>query len=97
MALVTEDGKIYPLIKDDGSKMFFTDAKVRNRPMRLTARLFANTQLLQVVNVHSYKDGKLHDIYYWCDHLHHLARTARLVSVNACGRSAGIARSAFTL
>jgi len=67
MALVTKDGKVYPLIRDDGSKMFFTDPKVRNRPMRLTGRLFADTHLLQVVNIHSIKDGKLYDIYYWCD------------------------------
>jgi hypothetical protein len=66
-ALVTDDGKVYPLIKDDGSRMFFKDARLLNRPMRLTGRTVAGTSLLQVVNVHSYKDGKLHDVYYWCD------------------------------
>ena len=67
VALVTDDGKVYPLIKDTGSRMFFKDKTLLNRPMRLTGRLHPGSQMLQVINVHSYKDGKLHDIYYWCD------------------------------
>jgi hypothetical protein len=47
--------------------LFFKDKRLLNRPMRLTGRLVPGSQLIQVINVHSYKDGKLHDIYYWCD------------------------------
>src|SRR5438105_1054836 len=43
LALVTDDGKVYPLIPDDGSRMFFKDSSLRNRPMRLTGRLFGDT------------------------------------------------------
>jgi hypothetical protein len=67
LVLQADDGKIYPLIKDDGSRMFFKDAKLLNRPMRLNARLVPNSQFLQVINVHSIVNGKLHDVYYWCD------------------------------
>jgi hypothetical protein len=67
MALVAEDGKIYPLIKDDGSRMFFKDKTLLNRSVRLTGRLIPETQLLQVVNVHSYVKGQLCEVYYWCD------------------------------
>jgi hypothetical protein len=67
MALVGDDGKIYPLIKDDGSRMFFKDKTLLNRPMRLTARKVPGSQLLQVVNVHSYVKGELNEVYYWCD------------------------------
>ncbi len=35
--------------------------------MRLTGRLIPGSTLLQVVNVHSYVKGKLHEVYYWCD------------------------------
>jgi hypothetical protein len=66
-ALVTDDGKVYPLVKDPGSRMFFQDKELLNRPMRLTGKLVPGSTLLQVINVHSYKDGKLHDVYYWCD------------------------------
>ncbi len=67
LALLTDDGKVYPLVKDAGARMFFKDAKLLNRPMRLTGRLIPGSTLLQVVNVHSYQKGQLHDVYYWCD------------------------------
>ena len=67
LALVTDEGKIYPLVKDAGSRMFFKDAKLLNRPMRLTGCLVPGSTLLQVVNVHSYVNGRLHEVYYWCD------------------------------
>ncbi|HEV8060916.1 MAG TPA: hypothetical protein VGP68_13640 [Gemmataceae bacterium] len=67
LALLTPQGDIYPLIKDEGSRMFFKDATLLKRPMRLTGRLLPKSTLLQVLEVHSMKDGKLHDLYYWCD------------------------------
>lgn len=67
LALVGEDGKIYPLVKDSGSRLFFQDRELLKRPMRLTGRLLPKSQLLQVTTAHSYLKGELHDIYYWCD------------------------------
>jgi hypothetical protein len=67
MALVTDDGKVFPLIKDDGSRMFFKDKGLLNRPMRLAARQIPGTTMLQVVNVHSINKGQLYDVFYWCD------------------------------
>jgi hypothetical protein len=40
LALVTDEGKVYPLIKDDGSRLFFADPHLQNRSMRVTGRLF---------------------------------------------------------
>jgi hypothetical protein len=68
LVLVADDGKIYPLVKDDGSRMFFKDERLLNRDMQLTGRLLRNSQLLQVVTVHSInKNGELCDVFYWCD------------------------------
>jgi hypothetical protein len=67
LALAGEDGKIYPLVKDSGSRMFFQDRELLNRPMRLTGRVLPKSQLLQVTAVHSYLKGELHDVYYWCE------------------------------
>jgi hypothetical protein len=67
LALVTDDGKVYPLIKDSGSRMFFKDKALLNRPMRVTGRLLPGSQLLQLVEVHSLRMGKLHEVYYWCN------------------------------
>lgn len=66
LGLVAED-KTYTLLKDDGSRMFFLDKALLDRPMRLTGRVLPKSNLLQVVNIHSVKDGVLHDVYYWCD------------------------------
>lgn len=66
-ALVTDEGKIYPLVKDDGSRMFFLDSRLLNRPMRLTGRVLPNSQLFQVLEVQSVIKGKPHEVYYWCD------------------------------
>jgi hypothetical protein len=67
LALVAEDGKVYPLIKDTGARMFFVDKRLLNRPMRLTGRLLPGAQLLQVLEVNSLIKGVPHDVYYWCD------------------------------
>jgi hypothetical protein len=66
-ALVTEEGKVYPLVKDAGGRMFFMDDALLRRPMRLTGRLVTGVPLLQVVAVQSERQGKVHDVYYWCD------------------------------
>jgi hypothetical protein len=67
LALQADDGKIYPLVKDDGCRMFFKDERLLNRPMQLTGRPVPGTTLLQVVNVHSIVKGELNEVYYWCD------------------------------
>jgi hypothetical protein len=79
LALVTDDGKVYPLIKDGGSRMFFKDKALLNRPMRLTGRLLPGSQLLQVIEVHSLRMGKRHEIYYWCN-----VCSIRRTEKNAC-------------
>jgi hypothetical protein len=65
LALSTNDGKALPLIKDGGSRMFFADPALLNRPMRLTAARVDDS--LRVMAVRSLRNGKLHDVYYWCD------------------------------
>ncbi len=79
-ALVTDDGKVLPLVKDAGSRMFFKDAKLLNRPMRITGKIVPGTPFLQVINVHSYLNGKLHEVYYWCD-----ICTIRAYEAGPCG------------
>lgn len=67
LALSGDDGKVYPLIKDAGARMFFKDARLLNRTMRITGRLYPDSHLLQVLEVHSLVDGKLHELFYWCE------------------------------
>ena len=67
LVLAGEDGKVYPLVKDSGSRLFFNDPALLNRPMRLTGQILPESQILRVTAVHSYIKGQLHDVYYWCD------------------------------
>ena len=67
LALQGDDGKVYPLVKDDGSRMFYLDKRLLDRPMRLTGRLHPGSQMLQALAVHSLVKGELHEVYYWCD------------------------------
>ena len=84
LALVTNDGKTYPLIKDDGSRLFFSDPRLQNRAMRISGRLFQDTHLLQVLSVNSVKNGQLHEIYYWCD-ICSIRRNELLKKCDCCG------------
>jgi hypothetical protein len=67
LVLVTDQGKTFPLIKDSGSRLFFQDKALLNRPMRLTGRLLPGSELLRVTDVRSVIKGQLHEVYYWCD------------------------------
>ena len=66
MVLLTDDGTAYALFKDAGARMFAKDRRLLNRPMRLSGKLLKGN-VIQVINVHSLKKGRLHDVYYWCD------------------------------
>jgi hypothetical protein len=84
LALATDDGKVYPLIPDDGSRLFFKDSRLLNRPMRVTGRLFQDTHLLQVLSVNSIVKGELHEVYYWCDTCS-IRRNELLEKCDCCG------------
>ena len=67
-ALVTDDGHSYPLVNDDGGRMFFKDERLLNRPMRLSGKLVADGRMLQVLQVRSLtRKGEVFEVYYWCD------------------------------
>jgi hypothetical protein len=67
LVLVGDDGKVYALVKDGGARLFFKDAGLLNRPMRLTGKLLPGSQILQVSLALSIVKGEPHEIYYWCD------------------------------
>jgi hypothetical protein len=67
LALKTDDGKLYPLVPDGGAKLFLRDKQLLNRPVRIEGRILPGTQLLQIVIAYTMKDGKPHEVYYWCE------------------------------
>ena len=67
LALVTAEGKVHPIVKDAGGRRYFKDERLRNRDVRITGKLVAETGLLQVLAAVGMKDGKPVELFYWCD------------------------------
>jgi hypothetical protein len=64
--LMTADGKRYRFLSTDSSTAMFTDSRVRQRELQITARLLSGDRL-EIVTVQSIREGKLYDIYYFCE------------------------------
>lgn len=67
LALLSDDGKLLPLVKDAGSRMLFKDERLRDRPVVLRGRLVGREQFLQVFQVATIVAGRRHEPFYWCD------------------------------
>jgi hypothetical protein len=61
-----EDGNTYSFVPDDALTAMFTDHRVRERELQLTAWQRQKGQI-ELVAVQSIKNGKLYDIFYYCD------------------------------
>ena len=64
--LLTRDGKRYRFSPDDLIAPIFTKSQVRKMELQITALLHENA-LLELIKVLAIKEGKLYDIYYFCD------------------------------
>jgi hypothetical protein len=67
LVVVADDGTVWSLFKDGGSRMFYKDPALLNRPMRLSVRVLPGSRILRVLAVRSLIKGQLHEVYYWCD------------------------------
>ena len=63
--VVDKDSKLYKLDPANPSTAIFTDARVRARELQVMARVDAKKQL-ELIKVQSIKEGRLYDIYYFC-------------------------------
>lgn len=63
----TEQGEYYTLLRTKLSEALFRDPRLKKRDLLLKGRVFDQTRILDVTLIRSLKDGKLHDLYYWCD------------------------------
>lgn len=62
----TKSGKLYKFLPSDPMTPIFTDSRVRQRELQISARLHAGDQL-EIIKVQSIKEGKLYDVFYFCD------------------------------
>ncbi|HYP26064.1 MAG TPA: hypothetical protein VE262_05035 [Blastocatellia bacterium] len=64
--LIGADGAFYNFLQEDTSAAIFTDPRVRARELLITARPRAGNRL-EIIQVQSIHDGKLFDIFYFCE------------------------------
>jgi hypothetical protein len=64
--LKTSDGKRFAFLAGDGQVSVFSDSRVRQRDLQITANRYPDDRL-EVIKVQSVKDGKLYDLYYFCE------------------------------
>jgi len=65
-ALETGDGKPQPFLASDPLAAIFEDPRVRGQEILVTARPRPDGAV-EIVKVYSVKQGKLHDVHYFCE------------------------------
>jgi hypothetical protein len=60
-------GSSYTLLRGRFSEAIWVDERVRAKELLLKARLFPESQLLEVQSIKSVREGVLQDLYYYCD------------------------------
>ena len=64
----TENGAFYSLVRTRMSEALLADTNLHSKVLLLKGRVFPKTQLFEVTgNLHSLRDGKLNELYYYCD------------------------------
>jgi hypothetical protein len=63
------DGKKYQLVRVVTSRALFEDASLRAKELEITGQVDTSGRL-EVIQTRSVKDGKLYDVYYWCETCH---------------------------
>ena len=67
LALITKDGKIFPLLKDARGRAFYQDKRLREREVELNLRTWTGIPFVKVLNVYTLKKGTRYHVDYWCD------------------------------
>jgi hypothetical protein len=62
----SENGTSYSFLADDVMTGMFGDKRVRDRLLKITAQLHPDSRL-EVIKVQSILNGKLNDLYYFCE------------------------------
>lgn len=64
--LLANDGRTIPILSDDLLATIFTEARVRKMELQLSGLLHSDKQL-ELVKIQALRDGKLFDIFYYCE------------------------------
>ncbi|MBO0720979.1 MAG: hypothetical protein J2P41_09160 [Blastocatellia bacterium] len=65
--LKSVDGTYYPLLPVDTAAAVWMDERYRQRELQLSGRVFKEGSFFEVFRFQSWREGKLYDLYYFCD------------------------------
>lgn len=67
VALETESGELFGLVKDVRGRAFHLDSRLRDIDVELLVRRYPQAPLVKIIRVYSLRDGKKYELDYWCD------------------------------
>ena len=67
LAILTEQGQLFPLVEDLRGRSFRTDERLRDKSMELVVRRYEEHPMLQIIRIYEFKDRKKYQVDYWCD------------------------------
>src|SRR4051794_6880414 len=63
-----ENGSYYSFLRTPLSEGVLTDTNFQSKTLLIKGRVFPKTQILEITgNLHSVRNGKLNELYYYCD------------------------------
>ncbi len=63
----TTEGRIYTLIKTRQSEALFMDQRLHQRELIIKGRQFPGSQVVEATFIQSVHQGRMHELYYYCD------------------------------
>jgi hypothetical protein len=68
MGFKTESGVVYTLVSNRMSSALFIDTNLQSKTLVLKGRVLPDAHTFEVTgNLRSIRDGKIHELYYYCD------------------------------
>jgi len=63
----TSDGTFYTLLRTKLSEALFVDEQVRKKELILKGHVLPKTQIFEMTDMKSVRNGVIYDLYYYCD------------------------------
>ena len=67
LAFFTAKGKLLPIVENLRGRAFRKDARLRDRDLELSVRIYEKHPYVQVVTVYEVDEDRRYEIDYWCD------------------------------
>jgi hypothetical protein len=64
--LAAADGRSFSFMPTDSLTAIFADPRIRQRELQITAQQISKDEL-ELIKVQSFREGKLYDLYYFCE------------------------------